>query len=142
MHGFVTGGPKHLLRLEGLFVLLLSAFLYSRFGSGWGAFALFFLAPDLSMLGYLGGRKIGAAFYNAGHSYVLPIGLLAWGVSMQAPLAVSAGLIWTAHIGFDRLLGYGLKYGAGFGYTHLGMKGHARKAQGLTLTVSAAEHEA
>jgi hypothetical protein len=28
-----------------------------------------------------------------------------------------------AHIGIDRALGYGLKYSAGFGFTHLGRIG-------------------
>ncbi|WP_040308757.1 DUF4260 domain-containing protein [Asticcacaulis biprosthecium] len=123
MQGYVTGAPKRLLQLEGLAVLVVTAWLYSRFGSGWGAFALFFLAPDLAMLGYLGGRKVGAALYNIGHSYLLPLGLLAFGVYANHSLALSAGLIWAAHIGFDRMLGYGLKYVAGFGFTHLSQKG-------------------
>jgi hypothetical protein len=29
-------------------------------------------------------------------------------------------VIWVAHIGFDRLLGYGLKYPTAFKDTHLG----------------------
>jgi hypothetical protein len=29
-------------------------------------------------------------------------------------------LIWLAHIGMDRMLGYGLKYSGGFKDTHLG----------------------
>jgi len=29
-------------------------------------------------------------------------------------------LIWAAHIGFDRFLGYGLKYPVAFRVTHLG----------------------
>ena len=29
-------------------------------------------------------------------------------------------LIGLAYVGFDRLLGYALKYPLGFGYTHLG----------------------
>jgi len=33
----------------------------------------------------------------------------------------------SAHIGFDRALGYGLKYSKGFGYTHLGRIGNAKK---------------
>ena len=32
-------------------------------------------------------------------------------------------LIWAAHIGFDRALGYGLKYPTSFGETHLGRIG-------------------
>ncbi|MGZ3305856.1 MAG: DUF4260 domain-containing protein [Asticcacaulis sp.] len=122
MNGYVTGGPKVLLQIEGLTVLALAAFAYSRFGLGWGWFALFFLAPDLSMLGYLAGRKTGAVSYNLGHWYAGPALCLAAGLYFGSPVAMSAGLIWAAHIGFDRLLGYGLKYGEGFGFTHLGQK--------------------
>ena len=42
---------------------------------------------------------------------------------MEAPLLLSISMIWLAHIGFDRTLGYGLKYSAGFGFTHLGRIG-------------------
>jgi hypothetical protein len=36
-----------------------------------------------------------------------------------SPLILSIAMIWLAHIGFDRALGYGLKYAGGFGFTHL-----------------------
>jgi hypothetical protein len=35
-------------------------------------------------------------------------------------LLLSAALIWLAHIGMDRALGYGLKYPTTFKDTHLG----------------------
>ena len=35
-------------------------------------------------------------------------------------------MIWLAHIGIDRALGYGLKYSTGFGFTHLGRIGKER----------------
>ena len=42
----------------------------------WGVFALLFLVPDISLLGYLRpANKTSAAFYNLVHSYVLPLGL-------------------------------------------------------------------
>ncbi len=105
MPGYVTGTPKTLLRFEGLFVLVLAVAAYAQWGAGWKWFAIFFLVPDLSMLGYLGGRKIGAAAYNLGHWYAGPIACLAYGMFAHAALFLSAGLIWAAHIGFDRLLG-------------------------------------
>ncbi len=129
MPGYVSGGPKIILRLEGLAVLALSAFAYSRYGAGWPVFALCFLVPDLSMLGYLFGKKAGAYSYNLGHTYLIPAGLLAYGVMMHTPLATSVALIWGAHIGLDRLMGYGLKYTQGFGLTHLGLKGQAAKEE-------------
>ena len=37
--------------------------------------------------------------------------------------ALVYAVIWTAHIAFDRTLGYGLKLPAGFHHTHLGRIG-------------------
>jgi hypothetical protein len=128
MTGTVTGAPRALLRLEGLFVLIAACAAYARTGGDWWLFAILFLAPDLSMLGYLAGRKAGAALYNLGHWYVMPLLAIGWGVYGQNTLALEAGLIWAAHIGFDRFLGYGLKYGSDFGATHLGVKGKAARA--------------
>jgi len=124
--GHVTGAPKALLHLEGLGVMALSAWAFGQTGLGWGWFAALFLTPDLLMLGYLGGRRTGAAFYNLGHSYIGPMIVLALGFGLHVPLLPGLGLIWTTHIGFDRALGYGLKYGDGFGFTHLGANRKAR----------------
>ncbi|MBT2337168.1 DUF4260 domain-containing protein [Variovorax paradoxus] len=121
----VGGGVRMLLRVEGVVVLLASMAAYAQFGAGWGVFALWLLVPDLAMLGYLAGARVGAACYNATHSYLGAIALLAVGALAAIPWAVAGGLIWCAHIGLDRALGYGLKYGAGFGSTHLGRIGRA-----------------
>jgi hypothetical protein len=120
MTGATDGVVRGVLRLEALCVLIGALVAYSRFGLGWGTFALFFFTPDLSFLGYLGGPRIGAVFYNMAHSYVGAIICLVAGVLISAPTVLCAGIIWCAHIGFDRALGYGLKYSAGFGFTHLG----------------------
>ena len=127
MPGATTGAVRALLRLEGLVVLAASVAAYARLGSGWGLFAACFLLPDLSFLAYLAGAKAGAAAYNAAHSSVGGIGLIAIGALFAAPAFVTAGLVWTAHVGFDRALGYGLKYGRGFGFTHLGPIGAAAR---------------
>ncbi|MBD9668562.1 uncharacterized protein DUF4260 [Variovorax beijingensis] len=119
------GGVRALLRLEGAAVLGVALAAYAQFGAGWGAFALWLLVPDLSLLGYLAGPRTGAALYNAAHSYVGPVLLLALGVLAAMPWAVAGSLIWLAHIGVDRALGYGLKYAAGFATTHLGRIGRA-----------------
>ena len=120
--GAVTGAPAPLLRLEAAAVMLGAGFGYHLIHANWLMFALLFLVPDLSILGYLAGRRIGAAVYNAGHSYLLPVALAVAGFSAHAAVAYALAMIWTAHIGFDRMLGYGLKYPAGFGVTHLGFK--------------------
>lgn len=126
MAGAASGGVRVLLRVEGLCVLAVSVLAYTKFGSGWLTFALFFLAPDLSFGGYLAGPKVGAVSYNFAHSFISALAALAVGILLSLPVAVTAGLIWAAHIGFDRALGYGLKYSVGFGFTHLGLIGCAR----------------
>lgn len=121
--GAVSGGVRAALRLEGLAVLLASVAAYAQLGAGWGAFAMLFLVPDLSFLGYLAGARTGALAYNIAHAYVGPVALLALGALGDLPVALAIGLIWSAHIGFDRMLGYGLKYASGFAATHLGRIG-------------------
>lgn len=125
--GCVTGGVKTLLRLEGLAVLTAAVFLYWHAAFSWTQFAVLFLAPDLSFTGYLFGRDAGAAAFNAAHSTNGALGLAVAAVALNQPALIAVALIWLAHIGFDRALGYGLKYGAGFGFTHLGRIGRAAK---------------
>ena len=127
MSGATTGTVRALLRLEGLVLLTASAAAYARFGAGWGLFAACFLLPDLSFLGYLANTRVGAAAYNAAHSSVGGVAMITIGAFFAAPAFVAAGLVWTAHVGFDRALGYGLKYGRGFGFTHLGPIGAAAR---------------
>ena len=121
--GAVSGGVRTLLRLEGLALLGCATLLYAVFGGSWWTYAILFLAPDLSFAGYLAGPKLGAIVYNAAHSYLGPLALMAAAMSMAAPTLPLLAMIWLAHIGFDRALGYGLKYPAGFGFTHLGRIG-------------------
>jgi len=123
MSGATQGGVRVLLRIEGLCVLIAALVAYSRFGLGWGSFALFFLAPDLSFAGYLAGPRVGAATYNAAHSYIGAVSALVAGLMLSSATWLGVGLIWCAHIGFDRALGYGLKYPEGFAFTHLGRLG-------------------
>ncbi len=111
--------PKFLLHLEGTVVAAAGLWVYHQLGASWGLFAALILVPDLSMLGYLAGPVWGARLYNLGHTYVLP-GLLWLCLSFLAPaIALPVALIWTIHIGIDRALGFGLKYGSGFKDTHL-----------------------
>jgi Domain of unknown function (DUF4260) len=121
--GAVTGGLKTLLRLEGLTLFAGMMLLYAVGGGSWWIYAILFLAPDLSFAAYLSGPRIGAIVYNAAHSYMAPVALLTTGLALPSPLLLSFAMIWMAHIGIDRALGYGLKYEAGFGFTHLGRIG-------------------
>lgn len=115
--------PRLILRLEGAVVLILSTWLYHLYGESWVLYGLLFLAPDLGMLGYLRSPALGARTYNLLHTYVLPLGLVGGATVLDGPFVGAVGLIWMAHIGFDRMLGYGLKYDSGFHDTHLGTIG-------------------
>jgi Domain of unknown function (DUF4260) len=113
------GLPRVLLHLEGLAVLVGALALYFDAGYGWLALVVLFLAPDLSMLGYLAGPRAGSMTYDAVHTYVGPVALGVAGILGGYDTATQLALIWLAHIGLDRLLGYGLKYPTGFKDTHL-----------------------
>ncbi len=119
----VRGAPLVLLRLEGLAVAALAFVLYARAGASWWLFAALWLAPDLSMLAYLHSSCWGARIYNAAHTYVVPGVLVVAALLMGAKAQLPFALIWINHIGIDRLMGYGLKYSNGFGWTHLGHLG-------------------
>ncbi len=110
--------PGVLLRLEGLALLAASVVGYAYLDASWLLFAALFLLPDLGMLGYLVSMRFGAHVYNATHWLLVPVALAGIGVT-QAPVLLPYALIWTAHIGFDRALGYGLKYPTSFKDTHL-----------------------
>ncbi len=112
-------GPRVLLRIEGLALLAASVAAYWAMDGGWGTFALFFLAPDLAFFGYLAGARVGAAAYNLTHTSTFPLLLIVAAVAGPSRVPALAGLIWLAHIGFDRVLGFGLKYPTGFKDTHL-----------------------
>ena len=113
--------PAAFLRLESLAVVVGSVALYFDGDyAGW-AFPVFLLAPDLSIATYAGGPKIGAVVYNLAHTYAFPVALAAGCLlAGEAGLPVQIALIWAAHIGIDRALGFGLKYPSGFPDTHLG----------------------
>jgi Domain of unknown function (DUF4260) len=117
---FPTAGVKAILRLEGAAAFAGAIALYAHAGFSWPLFALLILAPDLAMLPYLIGPRAGAAAYNLAHTYVLALPLALVGFWLASPVASALGLIWIAHIGMDRMLGYGLKYASGFRDTHLG----------------------
>ncbi len=125
------------LRFEGLAVLVAATALYWHLGASWLLFALLFFAPDVSFAGYLAGARVGAVVYNLAHTYSSPlaVGLAGLYVSAGADTSIVAhahvgpgptvALIWLAHVGFDRALGYGLKYPTAFQDTHLGRIGRA-----------------
>jgi len=110
--------PRILLHLEGAAVLTAALIFYGQSGYSWWLFALLLLAPDLSALGYLHSQAIGSLCYNMIHTTVLPIALALLSLLLELNLGLPLALIWLAHIGMDRLAGYGLKYPDGFKVTH------------------------
>ncbi|MFA6266882.1 MAG: DUF4260 domain-containing protein [Pseudolabrys sp.] len=126
----INGAPRLVLRAEGAALLVIAALLYGRTSEPWWLFAVLFFAPDLSFLGYLGGPRLGAVVYNCAHTLIGPAALGGAGLLLADTLLIALALIWAAHIGFDRLLGYGLKYAAGFGLTHLGRIGRDASRDG------------
>jgi hypothetical protein len=124
--GVVIGTPRRLLRLEGAVLSTGALIAYSTTDRAWWLVPLTLLLPDLTMIGYLGGTRIGAFLYNLGHSTPIPAAIVAAGWWQDKSLVVALGLVWLAHIGLDRLIGYGLKYEDHFQHTHLGRLGRGR----------------
>jgi uncharacterized protein DUF4260 len=111
--------PRWILHLEGLAIFAVALCFY-RAGHypGW-LFAALFLVPDGSMMGFLKDAKWGSAIYNLVHTLTAPLLLLGAALLLGGPRCIPYALIWLAHIGFDRALGYGLKYPTFFKDTHL-----------------------
>jgi hypothetical protein len=111
--------PSVLLRLEGFVLLAVSVALFFHLGGALGRFLLLLLVPDVTMAGYAFNVRLGAVVYNAGHTLALPLALGGAALFTNHPEYVPFVLIWTAHIGMDRMLGYGLKYPTYFADTHI-----------------------
>jgi hypothetical protein len=112
--------PAIILRLEGLTLFVGALAAYGSLGYSWWLFALLLLVPDLGALGYLHSKRTGALAYNLVHTESLPLLLGVGSLLLDQPLGLQLALIWAAHIGVDRALGYGLKYADAFKHTHLG----------------------
>lgn len=128
--GIVTGQPRRWLRVEGLTLLTAALLLFAATHQPWWLVPLVILLPDIFMLGYLRGSRLGAAVYNLGHAYPVPAVATLAALATHHPLAEALGLVWLAHIGMDRAAGYGLKYRTDFTHTHLGHLGaHQHRQQ-------------
>ena len=111
------------LRLEGVALIAASVGVYVAAGADWLPFVILLVLPDLSIAAYLRGPVVGAIVYNTVHNWALAGALIALGLLLGQPLLFVAGAALTAHVGLDRLLGYGLKYPTRFQDTHLGWIG-------------------
>lgn len=124
--GTVVGTPRRWLRIEGATLAAGSLIAYSTTGHAWWLVLLTVLLPDVTMIGYLGGTRLGSSLYNLGHSTPIAATIVGVGWWQDKSLVLALSLVWLAHIGLDRLFGYGLKYKDHFQHTHLGRLG--RKA--------------
>ena len=115
---------KRLLQVEGLALLAASLVAFSTLNASWWMYLALFFVPDIAFVAYLAGPRVGAIAYNVLHSTIGPILLAgaAWwlGFDILGQVCVATAVIWIGHVGFDRMLGYGLKYASGFKDTHLG----------------------
>lgn len=107
------------LQVEGLAIFLGALAAYYLVGGIWWLFLLLFLLPDLAMVGYLVNTEVGARSYNVIHLYILPLALAGVGLALESEIIMQVAIIWVAHIGIDRAIGYGLKYPTEFKDTHL-----------------------
>ena len=129
--GFPPKSVVTKLRVEGLAALVAVVTAYWFLGGNWWLFAVLLLAPDLSFFGLYAGETAGAKVYNLAHNYAVPAVLCAVGWFGGMFWLTEVALIWIAHIGMDRAVGYGLKYPGVAHHTHLGLIGPAKKAQKL-----------
>ena len=120
----VSGSPRTILRLEGAAVFVASLYAYGTRDASWLALPFALFLPDLFMVGYLSSTRLGATLYNLGHTYVVPALLALASLPTHEWTLLTVACVWTAHIGMDRALGYGLKYPDAFTNTHLGRIGH------------------
>ncbi len=115
-----TTFAAYTLRTENGLILLGSLAAYFLvLKASWLLFLLLFILPDLSLIGYARGIKFGAISYNLAHTYLAPVLLAVFGLSLSQPLLLSFSLIWSAHIAQDRLRGFGLRYIEKFDDSHL-----------------------
>ena len=121
-----TPWVRRWLRAEGLTALVGGAAAWVALGAPWPLFPILLLAPDASMVGYLGGTHGGAITYNIAHNWFTGGVVLGLGLLLAVPAVTLAGVILVAHTGIDRVLGYGLKYPTSFQDTHLGRIGRRR----------------
>lgn len=99
---------KTLIKLEELAQVLLSIYLFSLLPFTWWVYPVFFFAPDLSMVGMLLNKRLGALVYNFIHHRALALGIFILGGLLGVPLLSLTGVMLLGHSSFDRLLGFGL----------------------------------
>ena len=111
---------KILLKLEELAMLLLSLLLLWNSHAPWFWYLLLLIGPDIGIVGYWLGNKIGAAMYNLFHHKAIAILFFMVGIYLNIEWVQLIGIVLFGNSSMDRAFGYGLKYNKGFRFTHLG----------------------
>jgi len=111
--------PRMMLSVEGLTVFISSIAAYWFVGANWWMFLILLLSPDLVFIIYMMDKRIGTIAYNIMHTYTLPVAMMMVSLFAGWQLGITLAIIWFAHIGMDRTVGYGLKYQSDFKDTHL-----------------------
>ncbi|TAH05216.1 MAG: DUF4260 family protein [Sphingobacteriales bacterium] len=111
---------KIALKLEELGILLLAIAGLYYLQATWWVYLILVLGPDISMLGYLAGNKVGAYSYNLFHHKGVGVLVLLAGWYSHNYWLQIFGIVLLGHSSMDRFFGYGLKYEQGFKFTHLG----------------------
>jgi hypothetical protein len=114
---------KNVLKLEELAMFVVSAYALYFLQQPWWVFLLLLFAPDISMLGYLGGNTSGALSYNFFHNKGIALFIFLVAILISNQILMIVAIILFGHSSFDRMLGYGLKFKQGFAFTHLGKIG-------------------
>jgi len=118
---------KNIIKGEYIIAAIIVAIIFISLGFAWYWLPILFLVFDISAVGYLLNRKIGAVGYNLIHSLIGPGILLALYILLDGKILLFVALLWLFHIFIDRARGYGLKHFEGFKHNHLGKIGKSAK---------------
>jgi hypothetical protein len=127
-HDVAPPSTRSWLRIEGVAAFVAGLAIFGATGGPWLLALPLLLVPDISMIGYLRGPRLGAITYNLVHNWALGLGVLGLGIWSGVDGVTLAGAILVAHVGMDRAMGYGLKLPTSFQETHLGRIGKARQS--------------
>jgi hypothetical protein len=134
--GLGTNGPatwrfnSTILRVEAAAAFIAGGIIWVANGGSLLWFIPLLFVADISMIGYLGGSRLGAVMYNLAHNWALAAVLLGMGWWVDGRALLFTGALLLAHVGMDRALGYGLKLPGAFQETHLGWIGPTHDAHG------------
>ena len=108
-----------IVRIENGCAFAISFYIYMLLDFPIWLFFVLLLVPDITMIGYVINKEIGAVVYNFGHSFISPLLMVLSYFYFTKDYLLIISIIWLAHIFMDRLLGFGLKYGDSFNKTHI-----------------------